>query len=83
MATLLIEPYTPTGIVGATEVWDSGGQVYMITLEQQADGSKYSTSNLVEQLLERGRMLPEEEEENMEFIFYNEGTSYPNWEIGY
>ena len=46
-----IPPYTPTGIVGAKEVWDAGGRVYVIDIVPDPDGAKYSTSGIIERIL--------------------------------
>lgn len=53
MALIEIPPGTPTDIVGAEEVWASGGRVFICPLEPGPDGEKYSTSALIARMKER------------------------------
>lgn len=47
-----VPPYSPTDIVGAKEVWDAGGRVYLCPIVPGPDGQKYSTSALEARLKE-------------------------------
>lgn len=45
-----IPPGTPTGVVGAAEVWAHGGRVVVIDLACQGGGTRYSTTSIVNRI---------------------------------
>ena len=49
---LKLEKYSETEIVGAKEVWDTGGDVWVAELEKTPKDEKYSTSLMIKRILE-------------------------------
>ena len=48
---------TPNNIAGSDIVWEHGGKVMVVGIEDGPDGEKWSTTGLEEELIRRGREI--------------------------